>query len=484
MRARAGGLAGLFAALGAACVGPSGNLGPSAAAPRPPQTRRDDNDVPSPHTSFRGRARDTNCPVPPRVETGYELMKLPLLSKTLYYVHENHPKDVSPRARELLVGALEAVALQGDDVLVERDREARPRWVTVTVSGYQCTLNIESVDAPWSLLSTLKLAAGFVQGHLAPAPTGDPGQRLMKIEIAAANGMLSALDGQSRLLDQETYRELLALMPKRAGPNTAYTGTLRAENTSDAITVNGTRQRAALTRAAQSAKGAYVRIPGFRAGVAAEIQRALAALKNQPQKGFILDLRDNSGGLLDEAVKVADAFIKTGTVGAIAGKQGNKDLAAHDDGSEPAGPLVVLVNRQTASGAELVAAAIKNSGRGVVLGEPTAGAASIRVMFDVPIPGRLPPLVGAPDAAPLGLVMMTGRLLAAQDAEIDGVGVQPDLRLPWPVAEPSRPDDDCLRQFAESLIDQARDPRRATLLSMAKALAPQAMCGRAAPPHP
>jgi len=65
---------------------------------------------------------------------------------------------------------------------------------------------------------------------------------------------------------------------------------------------------------------------------------------------------------------------------------------ARNDGHEPGGALVVLVNHRTTSASELVAAAIKNLGRGVVVGEPTAGAAAIRVLFDIPRgPLRQPP---------------------------------------------------------------------------------------------
>jgi carboxyl-terminal processing protease len=160
---------------------------------------------------------------------------------------------------------------------------------------------------------------------------------------------------------------------------------------------------------------------------------------------------------------------------------------------------VVLVNHRTASASELVAAAIKNLGRGVVVGEPTAGAASIRTVFDIPKgPLRLPPsrhaasdrdiiqdvIDGkAPAQSPpppvqperdrelLGLVLATGRLLASGGAEIEGVGVVADVQPTCPAGERIRPDEDCLLLLAQDVIARAKDPQRSTLLSTAKEIA-------------
>jgi len=71
---------------------------------------------------------------------------------------------------------------------------------------------------------------------------------------------------------------------------------------------------------------------------------------------------------------------------------------SRNDGHEPVGPLVVLVNHRTASASELVAAAVKNLGRGVVMGEPTAGAATIRVLFDIREGPLRPPPAGRTDS--------------------------------------------------------------------------------------
>jgi C-terminal processing protease CtpA/Prc len=429
------------------------------------------------HPARTAPTRFASCPLP----SPSAIPQLPLFSKTLFYVHANYPEDISPRARDLLLGALDAVAQQNRDILVEREPDPPPRWVTLTVDGQTCTLDLERVDAPWSLRSNLQQAFRFVEVHLAPAPSAESEQRLSNLELAAINGMLSALDRHSHLLDPETYRQVRAHLGPAAG---AGPGTLRAQDPSKGSgTV--TRPWAALfPRAALGRTIGYLRLPGFPPGASGELEKSLLAFEGASPKGFVLDLRDNSGGLLEEAVRVADAFIRAGSLGSIAGRRQRKDYVARSGGHEPGGALVVLVNRRTAGAAELVAAAVKNLGRGIVVGEPTAGAGMIDQMFEIPRPRRhtpdnVPPAKSVDELLegdPLGLYLTTGRLLAAGGAEIEGAGVQPDVAMAWPTGEGARPDEDCLRQFAEALITRARDSGRSTLLAVAKAIPAEAAC--------
>jgi C-terminal processing protease CtpA/Prc len=251
-------------------------------------------------------------------------------------------------------------------------------------------------------------------------------------------------------------------------------------------------------RASKGPAIGYLRLRRFGPGVAAELERALAGAEMARLKGLVLDLRDNGGGMLPEAISVADAFIKDGSLGIVVEKgpvQQRKDLPARNSGHEPEGALVVLVNKRTASASELVAAAIKNLGRGIVVGEPTAGAASVRVVFEIskgrsratPPPARdpsrdvvqdildgkvsspPPPVRPQHDDEALGLLLVTGKLLASGGAPIEGAGVVPDLQPTC--GEPARAGDDCLLRIAQEAIVQAHDAQRPALLSAAKAVA-------------
>jgi C-terminal peptidase prc len=493
-----GGLVLVLAALPASCVTPTAGRAPSVVAP---QQDRESNEPSLRNTVRSGPARAASCPLPPRQDGGYDLAQLPLFSKTLFYVRENYPQDIDPRARDLLVAALEAVALEDNAVAVERDPDSPPRWVTVTVDELHCTLNIEQVDAPWSLRSTLQQALRFVQGHLGREHAAYPAQKLMRIEIAATNGMLSALDRGSRLLDAETYRTIRMQLRSRPDLTRADAGAIDPPEPTNARRTVAAATSTAVSHTAQGRTVGYLRLSAFPPGVGGDVEHELAGFEADRVKGLVLDLRDNTGGLLDEATKVADAFIKAGTIGWTVGKHQRAEAAAHDSGHEPSGALVVLVNRRTAAASEFVAAAIKNLGRGVILGEATAGAGSIRVFFDIrkSPPRRVPPdvvedvLQGAkptplqpppPDDEPLGLLLTTGRLLAAGGAEIEGVGVLPDIDSPCPIGEQLRAGEDCLLQLAQGVVAQAPDAQRPTLVSTAKALAGPAARPLTAPPQP
>ncbi|MEW6377381.1 MAG: S41 family peptidase, partial [Thermodesulfobacteriota bacterium] len=114
----------------------------------------------------------------------------------------------------------------------------------------------------------------------------------------------------------------------------------------------------------------YIRLSQFQEKTDNEFEKAMKALEEESKgtlKGLILDLRNNPGGLLDQAVKVADRFIESGSIVSIEGRreeQKQKWSARPNDGKLNRYPLVVLVNGGSASGAEIVAGAIQDHGRG------------------------------------------------------------------------------------------------------------------------
>jgi hypothetical protein len=498
----------LATALAAGCVTPAGRRAPPAAPVQAPEGEAASQAFP-PSRVASTPSRATRCPPPDRIVGPYDLSKLPAFSKALFYMRENSPVDISPRAREMVVGALQAVALQDSDITVEGDSAKPPRWVTVTVSDERCTLNLDRVDAPWMLRTTLQNALRFVQGNLRPAAPGvDAAERLFRLEIAATNGMLAAFDGRSALLDVETYKKVRPGLVNGREPAKANGDAAHLQEGPSPKVADGEAVSVETGRLAAGYLVGYAHLASFRPGASGEVERWLATFDPAHLKGIVLDLRDNSGGVLSEAISVADAFIKQGSLGAALnrdrGSPQRKEFVARENGHEPAGAIVVLVNHQTASASELVAAAIKNLGRGIVMGEPTAGAATIRVLFDIPKGPMIPVIPAAPrransdrdiiqdvidgkapapppppptpvqplgDPEMLGLVLATGRLLASGGAEIDGVGVTPDLQPSCPAGERVRGDEDCLLVVAREVIARAKDGQRSTLLSTAKELA-------------
>ena len=128
----------------------------------------------------------------------------------------------------------------------------------------------------------------------------------------------------------------------------------------------------------------YVHVNGFQETTEREVAQALDQLQQQGElKGLILDLRQNPGGLLSEGVGVADKFLKKGQV--IVSHHGRSSpekvyRAAHGNGGKDY-PLVVLVNRGTASAAEIVAGAIQDHDRGLIVGETTFGKGLVQTVY-------------------------------------------------------------------------------------------------------
>ena len=129
-------------------------------------------------------------------------------------------------------------------------------------------------------------------------------------------------------------------------------------------------------------KEAQLRIAGFSQGVAEEVRKALRELETQDLKGIVLDLRDNPGGVLDEAVGTASQFLSSGDVVLQKNSSGDiKPIPVQPGGLAVKIPLVVLINGGTASGSEIIAGAIKDAHRAELVGEKTFGTGTVLQKF-------------------------------------------------------------------------------------------------------
>jgi len=129
----------------------------------------------------------------------------------------------------------------------------------------------------------------------------------------------------------------------------------------------------------------YVRLSQFQSTTATDLADALAKLEkeNQPMRGLILDLRNNPGGLLDQAVKVSDEFLDEGLIVYTGGRVKSQDMRfmAHKNSEPHSYLIVVLVNEGTASAAEIVAGALQDHKRAVILGVKTFGKGSVQTVM-------------------------------------------------------------------------------------------------------
>ncbi len=125
----------------------------------------------------------------------------------------------------------------------------------------------------------------------------------------------------------------------------------------------------------------YIQIIRFTARTPEELQTALTELKGQGVVALVLDLRGNSGGLLQESVEVASEFLDGGVVFYERTREDETETTASAGGPGLDLPLVILVDHGTASAAELVAGAVQDRGRGILIGQTTYGKGSVQLIF-------------------------------------------------------------------------------------------------------
>jgi carboxyl-terminal processing protease len=156
-----------------------------------------------------------------------------------------------------------------------------------------------------------------------------------------------------------------------------------------------------------------VHLSAFRIGAAVVLGREVRRLERQGASGFVLDLRQNPGGLLDQAVAVSSLFLDRGVVVSLAGRHEPRRVLRAVGGVATRLPLVVLVDRFSASSAEIVAAALRDHHRATLIGERTFGKAVVQTI-DVLHNGA-------------ALELTIARYYTPSGADISHVGVVPQI---------------------------------------------------------
>ncbi len=162
----------------------------------------------------------------------------------------------------------------------------------------------------------------------------------------------------------------------------------------------------------------YVRISNFQSKTEPDLKSALRELENEgPLDGLILDLRNNPGGLLDQAVKVSDLFLDQGLIVSTKGRDPdqNMEISASKSGQPRSYPMVVMVNEGSASASEIVAGALQDNKRALVLGTKTFGKGSVQTI--------LPLSDGS------GLRLTTARYYTPGGRAIQLKGIIPDIEI-------------------------------------------------------
>jgi carboxyl-terminal processing protease len=417
----------------------------------------------------------------------YDLKSLSVLNRAVIHIKENYVDPQRIDERRMIGSALEEIQRSVPELLVETENDEKgvPRKVTVRIDEAEQTFDLTDVDNLWHMSFKFKDIFRFIQANLRHF------DRFAEVEYAAINGMLATLDPHSALLRPEDYREMKASTRGKFGglgivvslreghltivnpiPDTPATRAgLKAGDRIVQIgedsTVNMALQDAVdllrgdantkvdiwisregwkapkrfpLMRASIKVKSVdsmlladrvgLVRIKNFQNTTDDELGEALAALeKAAPLRGLVIDLRSNPGGLLDQDIKIADRFIESGPIVTTVG-YGDKlrePKMATAAGTEADYPLVVLTNAQSASASEIVAGALKNHKRALLVGQQTFGKGSVQVIYD-----------NARDGSALKLTI--AQYLTPGDVSIQSVGVVPDVGVEPVVLDPEDTD--------------------------------------------
>ena len=164
----------------------------------------------------------------------------------------------------------------------------------------------------------------------------------------------------------------------------------------------------------------YIRLSQFQEKTAEEFIKALDSLEEESDgglRGFILDLRNNPGGLLDQAVKISDVFIEEGLIVYTRGRLEEQQMqfSAHPDTKKRDYPIIILVNGGSASGSEIVAGALQDHRRAVILGTTTFGKASVQTIIPLD------------DGS--GLRLTTAHYYTPSGKSIQATGITPDVTV-------------------------------------------------------
>ena len=208
----------------------------------------------------------------------------------------------------------------------------------------------------------------------------------------------------------------------RGDPGTKITLGILHEKAQQPVSMTLTRERISMSsvKVREIEPGyAYIRVSQFQDDTASDLEKKLGELlqKNGPQKGAILDLRSNPGGLLTAAVSVSDDFLDSGTIVTTRGRlpDSNLTFSAHQGDLLNGAPMVLLTDNGTASAAEIVSGALKDNHRALIVGRRTFGKGVVQTVL--------------PLDSDHAVKLTTARYYTPNGTSIQAEGIKPDIAL-------------------------------------------------------
>jgi carboxyl-terminal processing protease len=405
----------------------------------------------------------------------YDLTRLEAVNETLKMIRDKYVDPDRVKPKDMLLSALNFVQRDVAQVIVVNDD---PNEVTVRVETNEKKFRVDNVQGPWDVSARLREVFAFLQKHLRGTEvdlreveyaacngmlhTLDPHSVFMSPEAykemnlstsgafgglgivisirdqlltvmnpmpdtPAARANLKRLDRIVKINNESTLNMPLddAVRRLRGEPGTPVTVWVTRDGDNGwqgakpfQLTREVIKVKSVESHALDNGVG-YVRLKAFQQTTSAELDAALDDLRTRgPIRGLVLDLRGNPGGLLEQAARVSDKFLAEGVIVSTVGfSEGREEKRAKGPGTEPPYPLVVLVSGNSASASEIVAGALKNNDRALIVGQQTFGKGSVQLVF--------------PDVTPekAALKLTIAQYLTPGDVSIQGVGVTPDIEL-------------------------------------------------------
>ena len=330
-------------------------------------------------------------------ESIYKYLKL--FSQVLSLVENEYVQPVS--AKKLIYGAINGMlrtldpysCLMTPDEYKELEIETKGSFTGI---GIEITIQDDILTVVAPIEDTPAWRAGI-----------KPGDKILKIDGKPTKGM-SLMEAVKLLRGPKGTKVTLTIL---RNDKTIKVITL----TRDVIPIRSVKYKFVAPHYA------YVRITSFQENTPKELEKALNKLERKEKvKGLILDLRYNPGGLLSSAIKVADEFLNKGIIVSVKGRTKDSQMVfkAHPNppGEAHHYPIVVIINRGTASAAEILTGALKDNRRAVVIGQRSFGK------------GRVQSVIPLGDGYAVKLT--TAFYYTPNGKCIDKIGIQPDIQVP------------------------------------------------------
>lgn len=326
-----------------------------------------------------------------------------IMQNVFDFIRENYVDDIDPKLlyEGAMQGMFEALEDPYSTFLAESDMSDLNDTTRGSFGGVGLYINKQIVP-PGSDLPSFVEVASPIEDTPGWKAGINPGDLIIEIEGASTGKM--------------SMEEVLANL--RGVPGTDVTILIRrGEKLEFPVTLTRAIIEVPTVKSAMIGDIGYLRLTTFTPNTAERSREAIAGFTKSKYKGLILDLRNNYGGLLQSAIDICDIFLDGGVVVSTRSRISGDNVvfnATRRTLVNPRIPVVVLINRGSASASEIVAGALKDRGRAILVGEKSYGKGSVQQVYPL---------------GSTGFKLTTARYYTPSDVNIDKIGIPPDREI-------------------------------------------------------